>query len=408
MAAVSGAAIEPGLVSLFRWFVAIRLGFLVLVWLSVRNQAEVDTIQVPAPGIVIAVALLAYLSSCRLQRRMGRAYLPMALFVAAVGPIVEHTLTVAARLDGGAAVADAVADYWLLFFVLLVPVILTAWQYRFRTVVLLTVGVTLLDAARIGVQVERGGDGLPVVGALLVGRALLFVFVGYFITKIVGVQRRQQRALRRHAATVEQLATSRERNRLARELHDTLAHTLSAMAVQLEGAKSLWDRDPERARAMVDRSLQGARSGLEEARRAIAALRASALEELGLAAALEKLTGDLTATSSVAVHGEIAHPGDIDPGLEQATYRIAEEALTNVVRHSGATAASLVLQRQGPRLLLTVHDDGVGFDPTAAGGDGHLGVAGMTERAGLVGGTLGVESMPGCGTTVRFEVEVTE
>lgn len=404
MALMSTPAIEPGLLKLFRWFVAIRLGFLGLVWLSIRDRANVDTEQVPAPGIVLSVALLLYLGSSRMQRRTGSAYLPIALAVAAIGPVVEHSITVAARLDAGEGVNEAIADYWLLFFVLLVPLILVAWQYRFRAVVLFSLGVTVLDGARLGAQLEGANADLPSVTALLLGRGLLFVFVGYFITKIVSVQRQQQVALRQHAATVEQLATSRERNRLARELHDTLAHTLSAMAVQLEGARSLWDAEPERARSMVDRSLAGARSGLEEARRAIVALRASALEELGLVGALAKLAEDISATSSVVARAQIDDPGELDPAVEHAIYRIAEESLANVIRHAGATEATLRLHRHGDRVELIVGDDGVGLDQARPAGDGHLGVAGMRERAKLVGGELAIESTPGSGTTVRLDV----
>ncbi len=405
-AAMTAAIIEPGLLKLFRWFVAIRIAFLGLVWLSIQDAASITTRQVPVPGIVVSVALLIYLGSSWLRERMGRAYLPVALAVATLGPIVEHSMTVAARLDAGEGVNEAVADYWLLFFVLLVPLIFVAWQYRFRAVVLFSLGVTLLDGARLGAQIEGTNAGATAVGALLVGRGLLFVFVGYFITSIVRVQRQQQRELVQHAATVEQLATSRERNRLARELHDTLAHTLSAMAVQLEGAKSLWDDDPSRARSMVDRSLEGARSGLDEARRAIDALRASALEELGLVGALEKIATDMNETTSVAVLASVTDVGEIDPSLEQVTYRIADEALTNVVRHSQAAYAQLELRRDRDRMILVVKDDGVGFDPEAALEDGHLGLAGMRERATLIGGALDIESSPGEGATVRFEVAV--
>ena len=405
MAPMNATAIEPGLLRLFRWFIAIRLGFLGLVLLSVRNNPDAATLQVPMPGIVMSVALLVYLGSDGLRRRLGRAYLPVALVVASLGPIVEHTITFAARLDAGEAVNDAIADYWVLFFVLFVPLILTAWQYRFRAVVLFAVVVTFFDGARLGAQLGDTNADMPVVGALLLGRGLLFLFVGYFITKIVAVQRDQRSELMRHAATVEQLATSRERNRLARELHDTLAHTLSAMAVQLEGARSLWDHEPDQARRMVDRSLAGARSGLTEARRAIAALRASALEELGLVVALEKMADDMSETTSVRVDAVIDDVGVLDPSVEQVTYRIADEALTNVVRHSGASQATVRMSRDGRRLVLSVADDGGGFDPATAGDDGAYGLAGMRERAELVGGVLDIESRVGTGTTVRFSVE---
>ncbi len=400
-------SIEPGLLRVFRWFVAIRLGFLGFVALSLRNRPDDETLLVPGPGIVLSVALLLYLGAPGLQRRLGRAYLPIALFVASVGPIVEHTITVSRRLARGEGPNEALADFWLLVFVLFVPLILTAWQYRYRVVVGLALGTTMLDAVRLGAQLEGAAADLSIVGALLVGRGLVFAFVGYFIVKIVATQREQRRALARHATTVEQLATSRERNRLSRELHDTLAHTLSAVAVQLEGARSLWDSDPERAQAMVDRSLEGTRSGLVEARRAIDALRASPLEDLGLEGALRDLLDRASAGSAVALSLDVDLDGsEFDPEVEQAVYRIAAEALANVVRHSEATKATLRLETRGGRLRLVVWDDGKGFDPAAATGDGHHGIGGMRERAALIGGSLDVGSGSGAGTTVRLEAAI--
>lgn len=401
---MANVLIEPGLLRVFRWFVAIRLGFLGLVVLSLRDRPDGETLVTPGPGIVVWVALLLYLSAPGLEKRLGRAYLPIALAVASVGPIIEHTITVARRLNRGEGANAAVADFWLLFFVLFVPLILTAWQYRYRAVIALAVGTTLLDGIRLGAQLESTNADLQLVGALLVGRGLMYAFVGYFIVKIVSVQREQRRALGRHASTLEQLATSRERNRLARELHDTLAHTLSAVAVQLEGVRTLFDADPERAKAMLDQSLDGTRTGLSEARRAIQALRAAPLDELGLAGALGALAARVADGNSVRVACDIADDlGELDPDVEQAVYRIAEEALANTARHSGAGKATLRLERRGNRLRLVVWDDGEGFDAPAASGDGHHGVRGMKERAALIGGTLELVSAPGGGTTVQLD-----
>lgn len=397
--------IEPGLLRVFRWFVAVRLGFLGLVLLSLRDRPSTETLLVPGPGIIISVVLLLYLGAGGLRRRLGRAYLPIALAVAAVGPIIENAITVARRLDRGETVNAAVADYWLLVFVLFVPLILVAWQYRFRAVVLLAGGTTLLDAVLLGSQLQTTDADLSVVGALLVGRGAMFAFVGYFIGRIVAVQREQRRALSRHATTQEQLATSRERNRLARELHDTLAHALSAVAVQLEGVRALWDTDPEQAKGMLDTSLETTRRGLTEARRAIQALRASPLEELGLAGALRHIAIRMEDTGPVRVAVDVAEGDGADPEVEQAVYRIADEALTNVERHAEATSATVRLERRARRLMLTVWDDGVGFDPESIDAEGHHGLNGMRERAALVGGTIDIASRPGEGTRVRFEVE---
>jgi signal transduction histidine kinase len=245
------------------------------------------------------------------------------------------------------------------------------------------------------------------VTSLLVARGLLFAFVGFVVVKLAAAQKASRRTIAAHATTLEALATSRERNRLARELHDTLAHSLSAVAVQLEAVKALWHDDPEEAQRMLDRSLVGARDGLGEARRAIQALRASPLEELGLTGALDRLRTETESRSSLEVDLSVDEPlGDLDPHVEQAVFRIADEALTNAVRHASAHRAEIELRRRGTQVELRVSDDGAGFDPDRVGRDGHHGVTGMRERAEMVGGVLTLESAPGAGTTLRFAAEV--
>jgi signal transduction histidine kinase len=398
--------IEPGLLRVFRWFVGIRLVLLLLSFWSVQRNPDVVNPRSPALGIVLMLVLLVLLTWGPAERLLGRAFLPLALLVASVGPLLEHAVTVATRVARGSSANQALADYWQLFFLLFVPLLLIAWQYRYRAVVLFAVGTTLLDVSVTIPLLRTRSLDLPALGGLAFVRGLLFAFVGIFVVKLVAAQREARAALTRHGAMLEQLATSRERNRLARELHDTLAHSLSAVAVQLEAVRSLWDLDPKEARIMLDRSLQGARRGLGEARRAIHALRASPLEERGLVGALQQLCHTTAQRSGLAVRLVPGDVGELAPSLEQVTYRIADEALSNAVRHSGGGRAEVGLKRRGDRLQLIVSDDGVGFDPAAVVADGHFGLQGMRERAELVGGDLTIESRSGEGTTVRFEVGV--
>ncbi len=395
--------IEPGLLRLFRWFVALRLAWLVLLNLSGQNRSDDQLLFVPQPGIVIFGLLLVYLFATPLQDRMGKWYLPVALWVTTIGLLAENGITVARRLDAGATPNEAVSDYWLLFFMLFVPLILVAWQYRYRWVVFFAVGTFFLDTVLTMGPLNRTDADLRLVGALLLGRAGLFLFVGLVIVKLVGAQRLQRKALADYATTREQLATSEERSRLARELHDTLAHTLSAVAVQLEGAKSLWDTDPDRAKAMLDRSLDSTRTGLTEARRSIRALRASPLAEQGLVDALDALCTSVSESSALAAVLD-AEPVTLEPPVEHAAYRIASEALTNAARHSGAKHAVVRLRQGNGTFVMAVQDDGSGFDPeTATGGDRH-GIRGMQERATLVGGSLLIKPRGGGGTLVELRV----
>ncbi len=401
---MSAAAIEPGVLRVFRAFVGFRLALLVVMNASLENRADTELLLVPGPGVVVFGFLLVYLLAQPLRDALGRAYLPIGLAIAAISPILENGVAVARRIERGDTAYAVVADYWVLVFVLFVPLLIVAWQYRYRVVLLFAVGTTLLDAVVLLPQLATTNASPQIVGALLVGRGALFAFVGVFIAQLATRQREQRVVIARHATTLEQLATSRERNRLARELHDTLAHALSAVAVQLEGARSVWDEDPSRAKAMVERSLEGTRTGLTEARRAIQALRASPLEELGLAAAIERLGADASASSSMNITLDISGDLDeLDPDVEQAAYRIVDEALVNAMRHSGAESVTVQAMGSGRTLSVQVSDDGTGFDAHQPSVAGHHGVTGMIERAELVGGTLRIDSGNG-GTTVTFEV----
>jgi signal transduction histidine kinase len=260
----------------------------------------------------------------------------------------------------------------------------------------------------------------------LVMQGAMMLLVGYVTVTLVSVQREQRAALaeayeqqgaanerlKRYALMMEKLATSRERNRLARELHDTLAHSLSAVTVQLEAIRSLWQVQPETARRLLEQADETARTGLTEARRALQALRASPLEDLGLALAIRELAETAGLRTGAVLHLDI--PDQVGPGLtpaaEQGVYRIAQETLDNVVRHAGARSIYVRLDRQPDSLALTVEDDGQGLDAEAVDlpDDSRLGIRGMQERAELIGGQLTISSEAGKGTRVQLTVPVLE
>jgi signal transduction histidine kinase len=399
------STIEPGLLRVFRWFVAIRLGLLALVLWSNQQDADPTNPRFPEAGIFFYGILLLLLVSPQAKRVLGRTFLPVALVLASVAPIAESAANVEGRLDAGMSINDALADFWMPFFLLFVPLLLIAWQYRYRSVLVFSLATTLLDLGAILPLVEGHNADVAALTGLIAIRGLLFAFVGLFIVKLSKAQKEARRSLATHSTTLEHLATSRERNRLARELHDTLAHSLSGIAVQLEAVKTLWEDDPDQARGMVEQALESARGGLGEARRAIQALRASPLEEMGLEAALLQLGDATTERSGIPVVTTVgAKVGDLDPELENVVYRIADEALTNTARHSSAERATVQLVRRGGKIRLEVTDDGMGFDVNSPVPDGHIGIKGMAERAEMVGGQVELSSEPGSGTTVTFEV----
>jgi two-component system NarL family sensor kinase len=205
-----------------------------------------------------------------------------------------------------------------------------------------------------------------------------------------------------------QLGALEERNRLAREIHDTLAQGLAATALQLESVDALLEAGvgSEQARPAVARALAQTRANLEEARRSVLDLRAASLEGQTLARALAALAGEITLEGGGRVVCQISGGGRPLPArIESGLYRIAREALTNVARHAGARRTRLALTIKPDAAWLVIDDDGRGFDPTTISGD-RYGLLGMTERARLLGGELRVSTAPGDGTRVEAVVPI--
>jgi signal transduction histidine kinase len=159
--------------------------------------------------------------------------------------------------------------------------------------------------------------------------------------------------------------------------------------------------DPEAAAAELRDAERQIRHGLEESRRAIAALRAAPLEALGLAAALRQRAEQLEQRTGLVMACAIEELPPLPPLVEQTIYRVADEALMNVEKHAAARRVAVAL-KSGDRLRLEIVDDGVGFEvePAGASGESRFGLLGMRERAALVGGELTVDTAPGAGTKV--------
>jgi len=419
------AHIEPGLLPVFRLLTAIRLGLTALASLEGFGGGPFADRQfgraTAVYGIVDVALLLGYLSWPRLQKWLGRAYLPLGILLASAGPIlIQHLVRQPADPVGMRDVLSA----WQLLPALLIPLFIVAWQYDFRRVLLFSIGTTVVDAilTRWLIPVESirnailsdSSYALMFFGVMgvLINRMTIFIAVGFMVTRLMRTQREQRAALLQanvkltnYATALEQLTTSRERNRLARELHDTLAHTLSALAVQLGAVDALWDTDEVEAQHLLEQSLAVTRSGLTETRRALHDLRASPLEDLGIALALRALAESAAARNGIAVDVEVAeHLEALSPAEEQCLYRVAQEALENVSRHAAARHVTVRLDSAARAITLTISDDGQGFDLAAAGVEQRLGLRGMRERADMVGGTLAVESAVGQGTTVKLTI----
>jgi len=292
------------------------------------------------------------------------------------------------------------------FLFMLIPLVLLAWGYGQR-------GALLGSTAAAILQLGLGIWALPPEGRplLFLAQSLARIVLLYLVPLIVSVlaqrERRQHaeleaahQRLRRHAATVEQLAISRERNRVARDLHDTLAHTQSALIVQLEAMRTLLVHEPDAAPAAVDDLTEQARQGLEESRRAILALRSGPVETMGLTGALRETLQSFQARTGVQSHLAVAgQEPDLTNEEAQALFRIAEEALSNVERHAVARRVDVRLACGSDKIDLMIQDDGTGFDQARVD-PAHYGLTGMRERAAIIGASLDIRSGPVGGTEI--------
>ncbi|HEX3173282.1 MAG TPA: sensor histidine kinase [Solirubrobacterales bacterium] len=210
---------------------------------------------------------------------------------------------------------------------------------------------------------------------------------------------RRLEAERLRAGSAALRAQEQERARVARDLHDEVNQSLTGLLLRLEALR-------EAAPPELEPELAGTKALANQAMRELLSLarqlRPTALDDLGLVAAVAGQVEQLGEVGIEATHREDGEFGDLDDDVQLVVYRVAQEALTNAARHSGATRVEVRLSRSRQGVELTVADDGRGF--AFAESEGGLGIAGMRERALLVGGRLTIESRPGHGTTVRLAV----
>jgi signal transduction histidine kinase len=405
---LSTTSLEPRVLSAFRWLYALMFGLILLGFLSPGPLPDYFALVL----CLMSGAMAAYLSSHWLARRLKGWYLPLAVMVMAFVPVLADVGATAVYASQGLAPDGLRGDGSRLYFWLIPPLIMVSAHYSLRVVLLLTISTSLLPLLLI-TWVDRTLLSDQVTNAAV--RLILYTVVGYLVVRTSAAQRDQQRELALknaqladYAATLEQLTIARERNRLARELHDTLAHTLSALNVQLKALEVLWEQEPSAARKALRDTQEMTREGLNEARRALVALRAAPVEELGLVAALARLAQQ--AAERAGLRLTLALPDQVagvTPQVEQHLYRIAEEALSNVARHAHARCITLGLEQRAGMLRLSVSDDGVGFSPDEAQRqEGHFGLVGMQERALILNGRLTVDSQPGKGTRLTFDLPV--
>ncbi|MBH5334194.1 GAF domain-containing sensor histidine kinase [Streptomyces pactum] len=202
-----------------------------------------------------------------------------------------------------------------------------------------------------------------------------------------------------------ELTIAGERARLAHELHDAVSQKLFSLRLTAQAAAALVDRDPARAKTELQQVAALAAEAADELRAAVVELRPAALDEDGLVATLRTQIQVLDRAHTAEVTFTAPGVRALPAAQEEAVLRVAQEALHNALRHSGARRVDVTLARRGTGVLLRVRDDGRGFDPSAVRRAGrHLGLVSMRDRAQGVGGRLTVTSEPGKGTVIEMEV----
>ncbi|MEL6405929.1 MAG: sensor histidine kinase [Chloroflexota bacterium] len=425
--------IEKNLLRTFRLFLLIRL-----IMTLVSFVARVPPQGIPVltmMNVIVVTGLLIYLSSERIHRIMQQLYLPVALVVVTLHLIIEQRLIQIGLTRLGQSDIREIPP-WLESFTLpevegvvipvlltlmtlafmFVPLVILSWQYRFRVVIAFTAGIFIFDTTLVIVMSYYIQMDLPfeILANIVSGNS--FLIVGYIVTRIMATQREQKeqlatvnRQLVAYATTREQLFVTQERNRLARELHDTLAHTMSAVTVKLNAVGILWEKDSQRAQTMLNEVIATLNDGNDETRRALRDLRASPLDDMGLVLAIRNLAESAAQRGNFALDLQTpTRDMRFSPDIEQAIYRIAQESLANVVEHAEASHVSVVMDMYDVALKLTIRDNGTGFPidtVESKNGDGHFGLLGMQERASMINGTLVIDSKERLGTSVSLTVE---
>ncbi|MER7335235.1 MULTISPECIES: sensor histidine kinase [unclassified Micromonospora] len=272
------------------------------------------------------------------------------------------------------------------------------------------VAVVVTTVAAVGGVVGHQGGVTPgaVLGPVLGAAVSVGTVLGY--QALYRESEHRRRLIEQLTATRTELAAAEhaagvlaERERLAREIHDTLAQGLSSIQLLLRAAQRALPERVDVAGDHVEQARRTAQDNLVEARRFVRALAPPGLDGGSLPAALRRLCATTAARSGLAVHCDLDGPAvRLPTPHEVALLRIAQSALANTVRHAGATRVEVALRHRDDGVVLAVADDGRGFDPGAVAGrgDGGFGLAAMRARAEELGGTLTVESTPGRGTTL--------
>lgn len=238
--------------------------------------------------------------------------------------------------------------------------------------------------------------------AIIFGLTLLFILL--LVNALLAERQSREKLwlaheqLRQYALRIEDQAMLHERNRIAREIHDSLGHALTAQSIQLENALLFLPPDATKTKSFLQESQRLGARALQEVRRSVATLRANPLQGRSLTEAINATIADFQRTTGITPDYTVQLPQPISTEISTALYRILQESLTNIAKHSAATHVSIRLQSDGTVIQAQIADDGQGFDPDR--NTTGFGLQGMRERIMALGGQFVLVSQPGDGCCV--------
>nr|MBN1229582.1 sensor histidine kinase [Anaerolineae bacterium] len=283
------------------------------------------------------------------------------------------------------------------------------------------IGALLLMALVVCRQ-ALSGVAITWTYAIIIGMSYIgSIALAWFIYAVIKQSQERKRLIEELREAQEGLSAAErqagmleERQRLAREIHDTLAQGFTSIIMHLETMDAHLSPDQEDIRKYLDLARQSARASLAEARRMVWALQPESLERRSLEDAITRYAGRWSKETGIGVKlSVVGEPCHLPPEYEVTLLRTTQEGLANIRRHAQAHSVTLTLTYMDDLVALDIRDDGIGFDPEPAGPDlgeptGGFGLRSMRERAEILGGTFALESTPGGGTTIAVALPITE
>jgi signal transduction histidine kinase len=410
--------IDQRVLRILRWSILVQVLFLLQSSFSPRFyfmehglRPDIDFISI-AP--ILLMALILFLLSFKgVQSRITKPIFFIILNVLALITVFSREIISAASIKNLRSIMPLLSFQWDIIFFLIIPLVFIAWQYSMREVIFYCILIVLAEAFPLFFLTDNKDLFFAIArifGAIT--RSVILAIVGWIEYQLVTLQRGQHaqlieanKQLRKFALANEKLAQTQERNRLARELHDTLAHTLSSVSVQLEAIKALFDRDPAEAKNMLGQTIKNTKNGLTETRRTLVDLRSSELESYGLTQAIRNMGNSTAERGGFKISFHLDKGTDVlSDEIGHCLYRTTQESLENTLQHAIAENVSINLLFDRDAIKLQVIDDGIGFDAKQVK-KVHLGIRGMRERVEMLGGTFIVNSDANNGTEITAILE---